>query len=103
LVELNEIKRKALYQSIKNHENVNNTFDKSSQQRFFQEGDIVLLWDKRREKPRNHGKFDSLWIGPYIIQGTAGENYFCLNRLDGEKLLLPINSQLLKLFFSEMI
>jgi hypothetical protein len=103
LVELDEIRRKALDQSIKNQDKVKKTFDKSSRQRVFQEGDTVLLWDKRREKPGNHGKFDSLWTGPYIIQGTAGKNSFCLSRLDGEKLALPVNGQLLKLFFSENI
>jgi transposase InsO family protein len=60
LVELDEIRRKALDQSIKNQDNVKKTFDKSLWQRVFQEGDTVLLWDKRREKLGNHGKFDSL-------------------------------------------
>jgi hypothetical protein len=59
LVELDEIRRKALDQSIKNRDKVKRTFDKSLWQRVFQEGDTVLLWDKRREKPGNHGKFDS--------------------------------------------
>jgi hypothetical protein len=103
LVELDEIRRKALDQSIKNQEKVKKTFDKSSRQRVFQEGDTVLLWDKRREKPGNHGKFDSLWTGPYIIQGTAGKNSFFLSRLDGEKLALPVNGQLLKLVLHEVI
>jgi len=67
LVELDENTRKALDQSIKNQEKVKMTFDKSLGQRVFQEGDTVLLWDKRREKPGNHGKFDNLWNGPYII------------------------------------
>jgi transposase InsO family protein len=103
LVELDESRRKALDQSIKNQEKVKKTFDKSSRQRVFQEGDTVLLWDKRREKPGNHGKFDSLWTGPYIIQSIAGKNSFFLSRLDGERLTLPVNGQLLKLFFSEVI
>ena len=103
MVELDEIRRKALDQSINNRDKVKRTFDKSSWQRVFQEGDIVLLWDKRREKLGNHGKFDSLWTGPYIIQGTTGKNSFYLSRLDGEKLALPVNNQLLKLFFSENI
>jgi transposase InsO family protein len=103
LVELDEIKRKALDQSIKNQEKVKKTFDKSSRQRVFQEGETVLLWDKRREKPRNHGKFDNLWTGPYIIQGTTSNKSFFLSRLDGERLALPINGQLLKFFFNEVI
>jgi hypothetical protein len=103
LVELDESRRKALDQSIKNQEKVKKTFDKSSRQRVFQEGDTILLWDKRREKPGNHRKFDNLWTGPYIIQSIAGKKSFFLSRLDGERLTLPMNGQLLKLFFSEVI
>jgi hypothetical protein len=103
LVELDEIRRKALDQSIKNQDKVKRIFDKSSRKRVFQEGDTILLWDKRREKSGNHGKFDRLWTGPYIIQGTAGKNSFYLNKLDGEKLALLVNGQLLKLFFTEVI
>jgi hypothetical protein len=92
-----------LDQSIRNQEKVKKTFDKSSKQRDFQTGDTVLLWDKRREKLGNHDKFDSLWIGPYIIQDMANKNSFFLSKLYGEKLALPVNGQLLKLFFSEVI
>ena len=63
----------------------------------------MLLWDKRREKPGKHGKFDSLWMGPYIIHDVAGDNSFYLNDMDGEKQSLPVNGQILKLFFSENI
>jgi hypothetical protein len=48
--------------------------------------DLVLMWDKKKEKPGKHGKFDSLWLGPYKIEDVVGENYFYLNHLDGEKL-----------------
>jgi hypothetical protein len=40
----------------------------SSRPRTFHKGDTVLLWDKSEK----HGKFDSLWIGPYIIHDMAG-------------------------------
>jgi hypothetical protein len=103
IIELDENRRKALNQSIRNQEKIKRTFDKSSRQRDFQTGDTILLWDKRREKPGSHGKFDSLWAGPYIIQDIAGKNSFFLSRLDGEKLPLPVNGQLLKLFFNEVI
>jgi hypothetical protein len=42
-------------------------FDRKEIKRNFKEGDTVLLWDKRREKPRMHQKFDTLWLGPYKI------------------------------------
>jgi hypothetical protein len=103
IIELDENRRKALDQSIKNQEKIKRTFDKSSRQRDFEAGDTVLLWDKQREKPGSHGKFDSLWAGPYIIQDVAANNSFVLSRLDGEKLPLPVNGKLLKLFFNEVI
>jgi hypothetical protein len=88
---LDENRRKAPDQSIKNQEKIKRTFDKSSRQRDFQAVYTVLLWDKRREKPGSHDKFDRLWAGPYIIQDVAGNNSFVLSRLDGEKLPLPVN------------
>jgi hypothetical protein len=45
--------------SVKNQEKVKRTFDKSSRRMAFQKGDTVLLWDKWKEKPGKHGKFDS--------------------------------------------
>ena len=86
-------------QLIELDENRRKVFDKSSRQRDFQVGDTVLLWDKRREKPGKHGKFDSLWTGPYLIDSIAGTNSFNLSHLDGEILPLPVNGQLLKIFF----
>ena len=56
-----------------------------------------MHWDKRQEKPEKHGKFDSLWLGPYIIDEVAGTNSFYLNDLEGERLSLPVNGFLLKM------
>jgi len=64
---------------------------------------MVLRWDKRREKPGKHGNLDSLWLGPYIIDEIAGMNSFYLNDLEGERLSLPVNGFLLKLFFAETV
>ena len=75
------------------------TFDKLANLRPFNVGDTVLLWDKRREKPRKDGKFDSLWRGPFIICDLAGTNSFILNTMEGERLPLPMNGQHLKLFY----
>ena len=103
LIELDENRRKAFHHSLKSQNKVKRTFDKSSRQRDFQVGDTVLLWDKRREKPGKHGTFDSLWTGPYLIHSIAGTNSFNLSHLDGERLPLPINGQLIKLFFKANI
>ena len=62
-----------------------------------------MRWEKRREKPGKHGKFDNLWLVPYIIDEVAGKNYFYLNDLEGERLSLPVNGFLLKMFFAEIV
>ena len=30
-------------------------------------GDVVLLWNKNKEKPNNHGKLEKLGMGPYRV------------------------------------
>jgi hypothetical protein len=67
IIELDESRRKAFDQIVRNQDKVKRTFDKSSRPRNFQKDDTVLLWDKRHEKPGKHKKFDSLWTWPYII------------------------------------
>ena len=83
IIELDENRRKALDHSIKNQDKIKRTFEKSARTRPFQIGDTALLWDKRREKRGKHGKFDSLWLGPYIIYDMVGINSFLLNIMEG--------------------
>ena len=59
-------------------ENIKKLFDKRKKACDFKIGDKVLKWDSRREDKGNHGKFDSLWQVPYIIQTTVGPNAFFL-------------------------
>jgi len=103
IIELDENRRKALDHSIRNQDKIKRTFDKSTRPRCFHIGDTILLWDKRREKPRKHGKFDSLWLGPYIIYDVVDTNSFLLNTMEGERLLLPVNGKQLKVFFNNDI
>ena len=79
------------------------TFDNSTRPGSFQVGDIVLRWDKRREKPGKHGKLDNLWLGPYIIDEIVGTDSFYLNDLEGERLIFSVNGFLLKFFFAEKV
>lgn len=64
---------------------------------------MVLLWDRKNEKPGKHKKFDSLWLGPYMIRDIARPNSYHLSRLDGEPLDLLANGQMLNLFFEDDI
>jgi ribonuclease HI/transposase InsO family protein len=99
LIELDETRRNALGQMIKNQEKVKNTFDHKARGRNFVEGDLVLLWDKRKEKPGMHKKFDSLWGGPYKIRSCAGVNSYNLETMEGEILKLPVNALHIKRYY----
>jgi hypothetical protein len=65
-VELDASRRVDLSQMAKNQEKVKNNFDHKSKEIGFTEGDLVFLWDKRREKPVMHKKLDGLWTGAHI-------------------------------------
>ena len=42
-----------------------NTFDRKVKEEQFQIDDLVMKWHGPREY--KHGKFDHMWVGPYII------------------------------------
>jgi hypothetical protein len=98
LIELDETRRKALGQMERNQEKIKSTFDHKDKERSFAKGDLVLLWDKRKEKPGMHKKFDSLWTGPYKILSHAGTNSFNLGTMEGESLRLSVNSLHIKCY-----
>ena len=83
----------------RNREKLKGTFDRMEIQRDFKEGSEVLLWDKRREKPGMHQKFNSLWLGTYKIVEFFGLDSFYLSMTDGRSMPLPVNGSLLKHYF----
>ena len=92
-----EEERDVVVDKIREHQSrVKKLFDKKAKKRVFQQGDLVLLWDKRREPKGLHGKFDSLWRGPFQIKEVCGQNSFILSYLSGTQLPLPDNGQHLK-------
>jgi hypothetical protein len=92
LIELDETRRSALGQMTRNQENIKNTFDHKAKERNFTKGDLILLWDKRKEKPGLHKKFNSLCGGPYKIMSCEGTNSFNLETVEGEILKITVNS-----------
>ena len=60
----------------------------------FQVGDWVLKWDTVRKDKGKHGKFDSLWIRPFVIAHIQQNNASKLQNLKGEEVfeaLRPFN------------
>jgi hypothetical protein len=78
-------------------EGIKKIYDKRTKEDDFELGDLVLKWDSRNEDKGKHGKFDSLWKGPYIIQAFRGNNTFFLKDSDGTDLPGgPVNGRMLK-------
>jgi hypothetical protein len=83
----------------KNQEKVKGTFDRRERKIDFKKGDHVLMWDKRREKPGMHQKFDSLWLRPFKIEEISWPNSFYLSMIEGRRMPRPVNVSLLKLYY----
>ena len=75
-------------------------FDKRAKANNFQVGDWVLKWDVVRQDKGKHGKFDSLWIGPFVISQVHKNKTFKLKSLEGEEVFDgPVNGWFLKIYF----
>ena len=75
-------------------------FDKREKVDNFQIGDWVRKWDTFRQDKGKHGKFDSLWIGPFVIAQVQKNNTFKLQNLEGEEVFDgPVNGCFMKLYF----
>ena len=97
IIHLQQTREEVYNRALKIWENIKNLFDKRTKACDFKIGDKFLKWDSRREEKGKHGKFDSLWQGPYIIQATVGPNAFFLQELDGTELFGgPVNGRMLK-------
>ena len=99
LLEMDEKQIAALEHMAKHQVVVKIWFNKRAMIKSFRISDLVLLWDKVKEKPGSHTKFQCLWVGPYQIAEILGENTFRLSSLLGEFIPLPINGQFLKHYF----
>ena len=85
IIELSELRDKT-YDKVHIHqEKMENTFDTKVKEDTFQIDDLVLKWDAPHEDKGKHGKFDHLWVGPYIIVAHRDNNAFILQYQDGSQ------------------
>jgi len=81
-------------------EKLKKAFDKRTKAEDFNIGEKVLKWDSRRKDKGKHGKFDSLWRGPFVVQAVQGNNTYFLKSLDEADLDEgPVNGRMLKHYF----
>jgi hypothetical protein len=75
------------------------TFDRHVNLFSFNEGDLVLAYDISHDT-LGHGKFESLWHDPFIIQHCLTKCTYILASLEGYPLKEPINRLYLKNFYA---
>ena len=67
LVELQQIREQVVGKSEAHQQRIKSMFFKRAKADNFQVGDWVLNRDAVTQDKGKHGKFDSLWIGPFVI------------------------------------
>lgn len=67
LIQLDETRHDSALANEAHKKWVKAQFDKNVKHRIFSEGDLVLLYDQEYDK-LEPGKFQSLWMGPYIVK-----------------------------------
>ena len=75
-------------------------FDKKVKKDVFAVGDLVLRLDAQNDEQGKHGKFNILWIGPFIVITIMGNNTFALKNLNGEEIAGLVNGRFLKHFYT---
>ena len=73
-------------------------YDRKFHPRTFHESDLILVYDQAHDV-LGHGKFDSLWLGPYIISKDLGKGAYLLEDVKGQLLPNPHNAIYLKRFY----
>ena len=100
LVEVQQVREQLVEKSEARQKKIKTIFDKKAKVDNFKVGDWVLKWDAVRKDKGKHGKFDSLWIGPFVIAQGQQNNTFKLQNLKGEEVIDgPVNGLFLKLYF----
>jgi hypothetical protein len=99
LESLDEDRRSSLQNNEAAKKRSKATFDRHVNLRSFHEGDLVLAYDIAYDT-LGHGKFESLWHGPYIIQHCLTKGAYILASPEGLALKEPINGLYLKKFYA---
>ena len=99
-MEVWELREKIFLSAKEKKAQTKNFFDQRTKANDFQEEDMVLKWDAKKEKKGLHEKFDHLWWGPFKIVVARGRNAFMLKNLDDTEFRGGhVNGQLLKHYF----
>ena len=67
LTHLDETRRNAALANEAHKKQVKVQYEKTVKPRAFSEGDLVLVYDQRHDE-LGAGKFQCMWLGPYIVK-----------------------------------
>jgi len=99
LVEVHQIKDQLIEKFLAHKKRIKEAFDRKTKMENFQVGELILKLDAMKEMKGNHGKFNALCSGPFIIAKIQGNNTFILQIMEGETVFDgPMNQQLLKVY-----
>ncbi|XP_059076666.1 uncharacterized protein LOC131875945 [Cryptomeria japonica] len=98
LAELDEFGREAQERNLQRQQMVKALHDRKACDMSFEEGEWVLKWNAKDQDKGKHGKFDALWLGPFIILEKSGENSYYLQDTDGQVQEFSVHTQYLKHF-----
>jgi hypothetical protein len=62
----------------------------------FNEGNLTLMWDKKRGEPKYDERNEVLWLGPYIVKKKFEKVKYYLFSMDGRRIPLPVDGSLLQ-------
>ena len=96
---LDETRRDATLALEAHQRRVKAQYDKSVKPRSFQEGDLVLLYDKKHDL-LGAGTLQPLWLGPYIVTKVLSKGAYELQDCNGIPLEEPRNGLYLKKYFA---
>ena len=99
LVGLTETRKEASIRNQRLQLQVKALYDRRTVSKKFESGDLVLMWNTRLQDKGKHGKFDPIWLGPYLIESLWGDDSYFVKDLSGNLLELPVHGQFMKRYF----
>ena len=81
LVGLHEHRKNAIIRNDNLQHQMKYLYDKKIVDRMFELDVMVLIWNARLEDKGKHGKFDPIWLGPYLVYSKWGDDSYFLREL----------------------
>lgn len=99
LIHLDETRRDVALANEAHKKQIKEQYDRNVKPRIFSKGDLVLLYGQEADK-LGAGKFDLMWMGPYIFKCVLEKGAYELVDYDGIPLSQPQNGLYLKRYYA---